>query len=192
MGAIASLKTHNELKRKRVEEYNLNPVKCKFCDAVLDYEHRHNKFCNNSCAASFNNKRHSKKIRNSFCMFWGKSLTKKSQKSFCSLKCHKDYAWEQRKKKIEETGGFERGFGNEANRPMVRKYLIEKYGRKCSICGITEWMGKEVPLVVDHIDGNSENCSVSNFRLVCGNCDMQLPTYKSKNKFGRKWRRKYN
>lgn len=53
-------------------------------------------------------------------------------------------------------------------------------------------MGKEVPLVVDHIDGNAENCSVTNFRLVCGNCDMQLPTYKNKNKFGRAWRRKYN
>lgn len=74
---------------------------------------------------------------------------------------------------------------------MVKRYLIEKYGRKCSICGITEWMGREVPLVVDHIDGNAENCSVSNFRLVCRNCDMQLPTYKRKNKFGRKWRRKY-
>ena len=47
------------------------------------------------------------------------------------------------------------------------------------------------PLVVDHIDGDSTNHSVSNFRLVCGNCDTQLPTYKSKNKSKRSWRKKY-
>jgi len=45
--------------------------------------------------------------------------------------------------------------------------------------------------VMDHIDGNADNNSLDNFRLVCGNCDMQLPTYKNKNKGnGRAWRRK--
>jgi hypothetical protein len=43
---------------------------------------------------------------------------------------------------------------------------------------------------MDHIDGNSENNHLSNLRLVCGNCDMLLPTYKSKNKGnGRAYRR---
>ena len=39
-----------------------------------------------------------------------------------------------------------------------------------------------MPVVMDHIDGNSDNWLDSNLRLVCGNCDMQLPTYKNKNK----------
>lgn len=194
LGAIASYESRKKQEKERIEKYNLSPSKCAFCGKELDYKHRHNKFCNNSCSASFNNKgvvRNGKKNEKHFCKFCGKNLIKKSQKCFCSNKCQQDYEWEQRKKKIEETGSFESGFGNEASRPLVKKYLIEKYGRKCSICGITEWMGKEVPLVVDHRDGNSENCSVDNFRLVCGNCDMQLPTYKSKNKYGRAWRRKY-
>lgn len=38
------------------------------------------------------------------------------------------------------------------------------------------------PLVLDHIDGNASNWNENNLRLVCGNCDMQLPTYKSKNR----------
>lgn len=42
-------------------------------------------------------------------------------------------------------------------------------------------MGEKVPLVLDHIDGNSENNNEENLRYVCGNCDMQLPTYKAKN-----------
>ena len=87
---------------------------------------------------------------------------------------------------------FDVRFGGEASRKVARRYLVEKFGRRCSICGLTDWMGKPIPLVVDHIDGDATNCAVSNFRLVCGNCDMQLPTYKSKNKYGRAWRRKYN
>ena len=41
------------------------------------------------------------------------------------------------------------------------------------------------------MNGDSENCALDNLRLVCGNCDMQLPTYKSKNRGkGRAWRRR--
>ena len=194
LGAIASLKTHKEQKQKRIDKYNLNPTKCKFCGSVLDYEHRNNKFCNLSCSASFNNiriVRNNKIQKIRFCEFCGKKLEKRSQKLFCSNKCQQKFSWQEKKKEIEKTGFFDKGFGNEASRRLVKKYFIEKYGHKCSICGITEWMGKEVPLIVDHIDGNAENCAVNNFRLVCGNCDMQLPTYKSKNKNGRAWRRKY-
>lgn len=204
LGAIASLKTHCEQKQKRIEKYNLNPARCKFCGNVLDYKHRNNKFCNHSCSASFNNigvvrngNQKQKKIEDLkpqkidlYCKFCNIKLIK-NQKLFCSNQCQQNFYWQEKKKKIEETGLFQKMFGNEARRSIVKKYLVEKYGRKCSICGITEWMGKEVPLVVDHIDGNAENCSVDNFRLVCGNCDMQLPTYKSKNKYGRAWRRKY-
>ncbi len=45
-------------------------------------------------------------------------------------------------------------------------------------------------MILDHIDGNSENRFIDNFRLVCSNCDSQLDTYKSKNKgSGRHYRR---
>lgn len=36
-------------------QYANNPSHCKDCDCCLPYDNRHNKFCNNSCAAKYNN-----------------------------------------------------------------------------------------------------------------------------------------
>ena len=76
-------------------------------------------------------------------------------------------------------------------RKHAKRYLIHKNGHRCEICGTEEWMDQPVPLVIDHKDGNSDNNEIENFQLVCCNCDAQLPTYKSKNKNGRKYDRDY-
>jgi hypothetical protein len=52
----------------------------------------------------------------------------------------------------------------------------------CALCGLTsEWQGQPLVLVLDHIDGNADNNARSNLRMVCPNCDSQLPTYKNRN-----------
>ena len=52
---------------------------------------------------------------------------------------------------------------------------------RCEICKITEWMGKPVPVELDHIDGNRYNNDLSNLRVLCPNCHAQTDTYSGKN-----------
>ena len=46
----------------------------------------------------------------------------------------------------------------------------------CNICKLKEWMGKSIPLQLDHIDGNRNNNLLKNLRIVCPNCHAQTDT----------------
>lgn len=110
-------------------------------------------------------------------------LNKKNNK-FCNNKCHTNFQKNIVRTKIEKTGNID---GHSSG----RRYLLETRGNKCEICGLKEWNNNFIIMIVDHIDGNSSNNMVSNLRLVCPNCDSQLPTYKGRNKGnGRHNRRK--
>lgn len=72
----------------------------------------------------------------------------------------------------------------------IRLILSDNLGYKCSSCGISEWMGSQIVLEVEHKDGNSENNSFENVCLICPNCHSQTPTYKGANRGnGRHYRR---
>lgn len=201
LGHLKAREKLDEYNRKFRKIYDSNPKKCKFCDKEIKYENRRSSFCNHSCAACFNNKgvnRHIKEgmekqgldikkpkdvkyyfdyIRKSNkCLFCGK-ITKGK---YCSLRCQQDYKWKITKEEIAKRNAID--FNAVANSRTARKYLKETRGIRCEICGITEWMSKEVPLVLDHISGNSVDWNLNNLRLICGNCDMQTDTYKGKNR----------
>jgi len=64
----------------------------------------------------------------------------------------------------------------------LRPFILQEQNNKCAICGIEPiWNDKPMPFILDHIDGNSDNNSRENIRMICSNCDSQLDTYKSKN-----------
>ena len=179
LGYLASIEAQQKLKQNRIDEYNLNPIRCKNCDSTIPYEKRHDsKFCNHSCSAVFNNKKRGfdshKLEKEKFCIKCGTKID--SKRKYCSQECS------SKKRSLTVFEKIENGEVEGHSSSTLRKYLIYKRGQRCEICGITEWKGKPLVVICDHIDGNSSNNNLDNLRLTCSNCDANLPTYKSKNK----------
>lgn len=64
-----------------------------------------------------------------------------------------------------------------------KKYFLKEQDFKCNICELPNiWNGKTLVFVLDHINGNADDNTRTNLRLICPNCDSQLDTFKSKNK----------
>jgi hypothetical protein len=54
--------------------------------------------------------------------------------------------------------------------------------KECEDCFLSEWMNKELPLELDHIDRNPKNNKLSNLRIRCPNCHALKTREDRKNK----------
>jgi hypothetical protein len=104
-----------------------------------------------------------------------------NNKKFCSPECSCEYRHKEAYAKFLETpekycnGGY-------TPKNFKTEFLREQNDR-CAICGCEQMHnGKPLIFVLDHIDGNASNNRRENLRMICPNCDSQLPTFKSKNK----------
>lgn len=144
-----------------------------------------NRFCSHSCAAIYSNRKRTgfkgikKEVR--VCKNCGKIIKGKSI-GFCNIKCsssfrHKEFIdlWLDNKISGNTSAGMSK---------HIKKYLIDVYGNKCSLCGWSEVniVTGKVPIEVDHIDGDWKNNSPDNLRLLCPNCHSLTPTYRGLNK----------
>ncbi len=157
-------------------------MKCKNCDIEIERKDPRAVFCCKSCSASYNNKIFPKRKKKYLvCAFCG-ILRSNQGKIYCSQRCSADAIKLKHKLQIAVTGVA-------PNQKAARNYLIA-ISNACSICGTTTWMDKEIPLVLDHINGNPYDNKLVNLRLICCNCDAQTETYKGKNTGnGRHYRR---
>jgi len=146
--------------RKNELVYNKHPKLCRQCSGPIPYLKRFsNAFCSSSCAATFNNKLHPKRVK-----------LPKPPKSDISLEKFLlgQLITRQSIRKI-----LIRTRGNQC--------------ALCSLPGI--WQDEPITLITDHIDGNAGNHLPNNVRLLCPNCDSQTPTFSGRNKgHGRKSR----
>ena len=102
---------------------------------------------------------------------------KGDNRKYCSNRCQGIHGFE---KKVEKTLQNERLDYHHGQ--TSRKIAFAIFGKECSICDTKTWMGQEVPLILDHVDGNADNWSLKNLRLICPNCDAQTPTYTGRNR----------
>lgn len=109
-------------------------------------------------------------------------------KKFLEKKCngfntsHFEAVFTERTKRTEENVFCE---DSTADQKTLRKWYKEKKytDYKCSICGQQPfWNGKDLTLILDHINGHNKDNRLENLRWVCPNCNQQLDTTNGKNK----------
>ena len=66
----------------------------------------------------------------------------------------------------------------------LRKRLLAEgiKEHRCELCNLREWMGKPIPLELDHINGNNADHRLFNLRIICPNCHAQTDHYRGKNR----------
>lgn len=158
--------------KKRTEDfrsnYLKNPKKCFLCFKSISFERRENSFCNRSCSTTYNNtgvRRHGRPPKQECCNYCDGACT---NKRICG-----------KKRKID--AAFAVGTLNFSSKTQ-REYIRFKRGHRCEKCNRTEWLNEPIPLVLDHINGNSEDNKIANLRIICNNCDALSPTFKGRNK----------
>jgi len=73
---------------------------------------------------------------------------------------------------------------NSNNRGHLKKKLISEnlLKEECVKCGIkNEWNGQKLSLVLDHINGISNDNRLENLRFLCPNCNSQTSTFAGRN-----------
>jgi len=139
---------------------------CKCGNEFHDFESTKRKYCSRSCSIASNNVIIKTRYVDGKCKQCKTEIH--GRQIYCSKSCHKIFLQEKR---INE---------GTANFGTLRKYLIRKE-RKCSVCNLHEWNSKPIPLELDHIDGDHQNNTLSNVRLICRNCHAQTSNFGIKN-----------
>lgn len=83
--------------------------------------------------------------------------------------------------------------GKTGTAKWIKWYLINQFGEKCMECGWCE-INKHtnnIPIELEHIDGDFTNNKIENLKLLCPNCHSLTSTYKGANKNEGRPRSKY-
>ena len=121
-----------------------------------------------------------------------KKILKRVSYKYCSNKCQSVYQYLEyiHKWKLGLVNG-NRGVITKNISNHLKRYLIELNGEKCAVCrwSIKHPLTKKVPLEIDHINGNADDNTEINLRLICPNCHSLSTNFRNLNKGkGRSWR----
>lgn len=152
------------------------PVKCKTCGVATE----NRVFCSRSCSATYNNKAHPKRVKQTRpCRRCGAQVPD-SRRYWCSPRCGRA-GYVDRWLAGEETGLRPDGHLTKQVVDYVRGARGTAACWTCGWAALHPVTGK-IPTQVDHIDGNWENARPSNLRLLCPNCHSLTETWGALNK----------
>jgi len=148
------------------------------------------KFCNNKCAAIYNNKncenlKKSKRGPESTnpkvykpCLKCGKPTR---NEKFCCLKCNYDYSHNIYEEKVTKWINREEIYNK--HKYFMKNYLLAVNNNSCSKCGWNQLHPKSKisPLHLHHKDGNYYNNFIENFEILCPNCHSLTENFGSRN-----------
>lgn len=116
-----------------------------------------------------------------YCVVCGKILNRENRSGYC-MECLRTKRKEEKIQKWLDTGDANIGISTTL-RGCIRQYILDDQDGRCAICGMeSKWNGESLNFILDHINGDASDNHRYNLRLICPNCDSQLPTYKSRNK----------
>ena len=192
-----------------MKKFEKTKIRCLACDeefeiSINDKRDQNRKFCSKSCSVSFNNKKRTTEIKQKIsntlknkiekenkpiCLMCEKQV-KTIKNVYCSNKCQNEDRYINYIK--DWKNNIVDGKKGDTVSKYIRRYLFEKYDSKCEKCGwsfINEFTGN-IPLEVEHIDGNSENNKEENLTLLCPNCHSLTKTYKGANRGNGRYNRR--
>lgn len=202
---IARTKSHFCSKKcSKLGQRNRIIVSCNYCGENVERkpsEISETNFCNRSCSASYHNSVSPKRDKgvhyendHNGNVYKIKRPEKKcitckcpmshTHKKFCSHRCYSVNRRTIIMNKIKSSNLLTTNNTHRCTESM-KSCLAEIQGPNCSICQQKPfWNNKPMIMILDHINGVSNDWRLENVRLVCPNCDTQLDTFKSRNKNG--------
>lgn len=161
--------------------------KCKNCetnDAIKYSKYASGNFCSIKCARSFSTKEKRKEISEKVS---NKLKGKPTGINNFTIEKRIEF-WKKRKNEIQlqynkdilnsdyATLSFER---------LKKRIVLEQNG-KCDRCNLDKWLGEDITLELEHIDGNHHNNKRDNLKALCPNCHSLTPTWRGRNKSNNK------
>lgn len=149
--------------------------KCENCENEHNGSYGSGRFCSSKCARGFSTKANRNEI--------SEKVSKKLIGRHVKRNISKE-RWEEinnKRNKFWKNKLMNCDF-NSLGVDTKRKRIILEQENKCDRCKLSEWLGEEITLELEHIDGNHHNNERNNLKALCPNCHSLTPTWRGRNK----------